>query len=263
MKRINKLKQRYEKLGLYGTLKLTWAKINGGKYRKEILSLRDLEDRFTKIYLANHWNDSESRSGEGSTLENTQSIRNELPKILEKYEIKSMLDAPCGDFNWMQSITQTLSIKYIGGDIVKPLIKQNNAQYKNNDISFLHLDLTKTELPEVDALFCRDCLFHLSYQDIASVLRNFLSSKITYLITTSHAAPNGPRMKNSNITTGDMRSLDLFSEPFSLPQNFVLESISDDMVSLNIKRSLILVDRAAVQKMFENLKVLSAPHSCS
>ena len=260
MKRINKLKQRYEKLGLYGALKLTWAKVTVGSKRKEILRLKDPEDRFTKIYLKNHWNDSESRSGEGSTLENTKAIRNELPKVLKKYEIKSMLDAPCGDFNWMQSITQALSIKYIGGDIVKPMIKQNNARYKTDDVSFVHLDLTKTALPEVDALFCRDCLFHLSYQDIASVLKNFLSSKITYLITTSHAAPSGPRIQNSNITTGDMRLLDLFSEPFSLPQNCVLESISDDMISLKSKRSLILVDRSAVQKMFDNLKVVSDLH---
>ena len=86
MKRINKLKQRYEKLGLYGALKLTWAKVNVGKKRNNILSLKDPEDRFTKIYLSNHWNSPESRSGQGSTLENTQSIRNELPKIFEKYE---------------------------------------------------------------------------------------------------------------------------------------------------------------------------------
>ena len=261
MRHINKLKQRYEKLGLYGALKLTWAKVTVGSKRKQILRSKDPEDRFTKIYLTNHWNDSESRSGEGSTLENTKAVRSELPKILKKYEIKAMLDAPCGDFNWMQSITQALTIKYIGGDIVKPMIKQNNARYKTDDVSFVHLDLTKTALPEVDALFCRDCLFHLSYQDIASVLKNFLSSKITYLITTSHAAPNGPRIKNSNITTGDMRLLDLFSEPFSLPQNCVFESISDDMISLNSERSLILVDRAAVQKMFENMQILSDLYS--
>ena len=57
-----------------------------------------------------------------------------------------------------------------------------------------------------------------------------------------------------------MRLLDLFSEPFSLPQNCVLESISDDMISLKSKRSLILVDRSAVQKMFDNLKVVSDLH---
>ena len=137
----------------------------------------------------------------------------------------------------------------------KPMIEKNQAHHGSNSISFVHLDLTKNLLPEVDLMFCRDCFFHLSYQDIALVLQNFLSSEITYLITTSHAAPNGPRINNSNITTGDMRLIDLFSKPFSLTQNCVLESISDDMVSLSAKRSLILVNRAAVQKMFENLKV--------
>ena len=256
MKLSKKIKQRYEKLGLYGALKLTWAKATVGRKRKIILGLSVPEERFTKIYQENHWNDSESRSGEGSTLENTQNVRNELPIVLKKYKIKSVLDAPCGDFNWMKSITQGISIKYIGGDIVKPMIEKNQAHHGSNSISFVHLDLTKNLLPEVDLMFCRDCFFHLSYQDIALVLQNFLSSEITYLITTSHAAPNGPRINNSNTTTGDMRLIDLFSKPFSLTQNCVLESISDDMVSLSAKRSLILVNRAAVQKMFENLKVV-------
>ena len=116
MKLPKKFKQRYEKLGLYGALKLTWAKATVGRKRKIILGLKDPEERFTKIYQENHWNDSESRSGEGSTQENTQNIRSELPKVLKKYKIKSMLDAPCGDFNWMNVIKNT-SIKYIGGDI--------------------------------------------------------------------------------------------------------------------------------------------------
>jgi hypothetical protein len=89
-----------------------------GRKRKIILGLSVPEERFTKIYQENHWNDSESRSGEGSTLENTQNVRNELPIVLKKYKIKSVLDAPCGDFNWMKSITQGISIKYIGDDIV-------------------------------------------------------------------------------------------------------------------------------------------------
>jgi SAM-dependent methyltransferase len=260
MKLPTKFKQRYEKLGLVGALKLTWAKATVGRKRKIILGLKDPEKRFTKIYLENHWNDSESRSGEGSTLENTQNVRNELPKILKKYNIKSMLDAPCGDFNWMKLVTQDISIKYIGGDIVKPMIENNQAKYGDNNISFAHLDITKNLLPEVDLMFCRDCLFHLSYQDIAFVLENFLNSKIPYLVTTSHAAPNGPRIENSNIITGDMRLLDLFSKPFSLTSDCVLENISDHMASLTAKRSLILINRAAVQKMFENLKVVQIPN---
>ena len=57
-----------------------------------------------------------------------------------------------------------------------------------------------------------------------------------------------------------MWSLDLFSKPFSLTPNRVLESISDHMVSLSAKRSLILIDRAAVQRMCENLKAVRNLH---
>lgn len=253
MKPFDKFRNRLKKFGLYAALKLTWAKIMVGRNRQFIKDLKTPEDRFTKIYSTNHWNSLESKSGEGSTLENTESIRNELPKIFEKYKIRSMLDAPCGDFNWMQSVTQNSSIKYIGGDIVKPMTEKNQAQYGNKDTSFVHLDLTKNSLPMVDILFCRDCLFHLSYQDIEKVLENFLSSKITYLLTTSNVAFDDPRINNSNITTGDMRPIDLFSEPFSLSQEYVLESISDHMVSLSTERTMVLVDRSAVQKLLANL----------
>ena len=253
MKQLKKIKQRVEKLGLHGALKLTLAKSASGWRKKIILGLEEPEDRFTKIYMSNHWNSLESRSGEGSTFENTQNIRAGLSLIFEQYKIGSMLDAPCGDFNWMQSVTQDASIKYIGGDIVRPLIEKNQAKYDDKDRSFVHLDLTKSSLPNVDLLFCRDCLFHLSYQDIARVLENFLSSSIPYLMTTSSAAPNGPRINNSNIVTGDMRLIDLFSEPFSLSQNDVLESISDNMVSSTAERSMVLVNRTAVHDILKTL----------
>ena len=247
------LNQRAPKLGLNAGRKLTVDKARTGSRRKKILGLEKPEDRFTKIYSSNHWNSSESRSGEGSTLENTQNIRAELPRILDLYKIKKMLDAPCGDFNWMQHVTKNTSIKYIGGDIVKPLIKYNLSKYGDKDTTFTHLDLTKNTLPTVDLLFCRDCLFHLSYKDILLVLNNFLVSSIPYLMTTSSAAPNGPRIENSDIATSDWRLIDFFTEPFSLRQCDVLESISDEMVSVKAERSLILLNRATVQGIFKNL----------
>ena len=253
MNLLSKLNQRVSKLGLYAEPKLTVNKATTGSRREKILGFEKPEDRFTEIYSSNHWNSSESRSGEGSTLENTQNIRVELPKILDRYAIKKMLDAPCGDFNWMKHVTRNTFIKYIGGDIVKPLIKYNQSEYGDNDTSFIHLDLTKNTLPKVDLLFCRDCLFHLSYRDISLVLNNFLGSSIPYLMTTSSAAPSGPRIENSDIATSDWRLIDFFTEPFSLSQCDVLESISDEMVSLKAERSLILLNRATVQRVFKNL----------
>lgn len=253
MKRLNKFKHRVRKFGLLGALKLTLHKVGTGLRKKTILGLERPEDRFTKIYHSNHWNNFESRSGEGSTLENTENIRVELPRILELYKISKMLDAPCGDFNWMQYVTAKTSIKYIGGDIVKPLIADNRSKYSDKDTTFIHLDLTKSPLPEADLLFCRDCLIHLSYKDISLVLKNFLNSSIPYLITTSSAAPSGPRIKNSNITTGDMRPIDLFAEPFGLRQRDALESISEGRVSLQAEWSLVLLKRVTVQTMLKTI----------
>ena len=40
------------------------------------------EDRFKHIYETNHWDEAESVSGPGSTLEETKPIRRELPALL-------------------------------------------------------------------------------------------------------------------------------------------------------------------------------------
>ena len=56
-----------------------------------------VEDRFTWIYKNNWWDSNESLSGAGSTLEYTNNLRKELPKLIIDFNICSVLDAPCGD----------------------------------------------------------------------------------------------------------------------------------------------------------------------
>jgi hypothetical protein len=41
--------------------------------------------------------------------------------LLRQFEIHSLLDLPCGDFNWMQHV-DLQGIKYTGGDIVEALV---------------------------------------------------------------------------------------------------------------------------------------------
>ena len=79
------------------------------KFKKNLLKTKSIEERFNKIYSTNYWLDDESRSGTGSSLRSTENIRFHLPKILEKFNIKKLFDAPCGDFNWMsQAAIQVL-----------------------------------------------------------------------------------------------------------------------------------------------------------
>jgi hypothetical protein len=121
-----------------------------------------METIFNNIYKNNAWNSKESVSGSGSTLNQTKKIRKVLPKLIQDFKINSILDIPCGDFNWMKEIS--LNIKYIGADIVDTLT-QNNKKYENNLTHFLTLDATLDRLPKTDLIICRDCLVHFSFKD--------------------------------------------------------------------------------------------------
>ena len=86
--------------------------------RKKIFQLQNLDERFSYIYEKNHWQSRESRSGEGSEIAYTENLRNKLTEIIEYYGIQNVVDAPCGDYNWMKKLRKTSHFSYIGIDIV-------------------------------------------------------------------------------------------------------------------------------------------------
>jgi hypothetical protein len=61
-----------------------------------------MESTFAPFYAENRWGDDESVSGPGSSLTRTAKLRRELPALLQKVGARTLLDAPCGDFNWMK-----------------------------------------------------------------------------------------------------------------------------------------------------------------
>lgn len=178
------------------------------------------QDRFTLIYERNVWGSRESASGIGSTLDFTESIRNSLPVLLKRFEISSVFDAPCGDFNWMKLIDLN-GIAYVGGDIVSPLIIDLQKKYSAPAVTFMHLDITRNPFPKSDLVLNRDCLFHLSYSDILAVLSNFVTSRSSYFLSTSH--DNEVEFVNSDIQSGDFRPIDLFAAPFNFPADVLFE----------------------------------------
>ncbi|MDR0556590.1 MAG: class I SAM-dependent methyltransferase, partial [Treponema sp.] len=134
-------------------------------HKKILFPYKNDPNVFTIIYNNNLWGSEESRSGEGSCVNTTKIIRKMLPVLWKEYDIKTFLDVPCGDYNWMKEVKKD-NIIYIGGDIVNELIEQNNQKYKTGNVSFRVLDITKDVLPTVDMIFCKDCLQHLSYEDV-------------------------------------------------------------------------------------------------
>ncbi len=171
---------------------------------------------FTEIYKKNIFGSSESHSGEGSTLQQTDVIREEIPKILEQYKIQSFLDIPCGDMNWMK-LVDLGKTHYIGADIVQEIVDKNKSLYQNENRSFELLNLISSQLPKVDLIFCRDCLVHMNYQDALAALQNMKRSGSKYLLTTTFT----DRSKNENLY-GIWRPINLQQAPFSLPKPIVL-----------------------------------------
>ena len=172
------------------------------------------EERFRHIYETNHWNDTESVSGPGSTLEETEPIRRALPAMLAELGAASLLDLPCGDFHWMQH-TDLSGIDYIGGDLVGELIERNRAQHARDGVAFRKLDLVHDTLPAVDAVLCRDCLVHLSFADAQAALANIARSGAKWLLTTSFPGVT----RNDDIVTGQWRPINLMLSPFNLPES--------------------------------------------
>jgi len=84
-------------------------------------------------------------------------------------------------------------------------------------------------------MICRDCLFHFSYQDIFQFFKNFLSSKIDYLLLTSHLNDK-PKFKNEDIVTGDFRFIDFFSKPFNFDKNYLFTFDDRETENQNFKQ---------------------------
>ena len=91
-------------------------------------------------------------------------------------------------------------------------------------------------------------MFHLSYEDIQSVLVNFVNSDTTYLLTTTHKNTNN--FKNTDIETGDHRVIDLFSHPFNFPQNPLARM--DDWMEPEPEREMCLFTKDQIKLVVDN-----------
>ena len=190
-----------------------------GKYRSATYFLHrfmhqreDMAAIFTPFYTANAWGDAESVSGPGSNFERTARLRQALPSLLTKLQVSSLLDAPCGDFNWMKYLDLPLQ-RYVGADVVSHLITKNQKLYGDGQKSFIVLDITTDTLPQVDVILCRDCLIHFSNRHIAAAIQNFKRSGSTYLLVSTYPG----WQQNEDVQTGGFRYVNLQLPPFNFP----------------------------------------------
>lgn len=168
---------------------------------------------FAAIYAENLWENPESRSGWGSTLVYTTTLRRRLAKLLVDMNVKILLDAPCGDFNWMSHVPFPAGMHYIGADIVPELIATLTAKYADKpEHDFRVIDLVHDPLPSADLWLCRDLLAHLRNADGLGVIRNFVASDIPYLLMKTYDFVAA----NSDTRPGGFRYINLRRPPFRL-----------------------------------------------
>lgn len=184
--------------------------------------MNNREPVFSSIFHNRRWSAAGGPvSGPGSSLEYTKYLIAAFPQFLREFNIKSILDAPCGDMMWMPKILEQMpELKYIGADIVPDLIEQNKKNLPQYD--FRTLDICHDTLPHAELLLCRDCLCHLSNQSVKLFLHNFYNSNIPYLMASTYAYNSigydgKVWSQNEDIEDGGFRLINLFAEPFNLP----------------------------------------------
>lgn len=193
---------------------------------------------------------AESRSGDGSTKAYTKKLRTELAGLLYKYNVQTFLDAPCGDWNWMQ-LVDLQGVSYIGMDIVEEIVDENTAQFSAPNVKFMLGDITATPLPQADMIMVRDCLFHLKHFFALEFFKNFYASGIPLLLTTSYVSG-----ENKEVAQNGMFSpINLQAAPFRFPEP--MEFIDDTPDTGNYRqRGMGLWHRDTVKAFIDRVKVV-------
>lgn len=184
--------------------------------------------KFEYIYKSKYWQNVEdgSLSGAGSNEVSTEKIRSELKEFVLQNNISSIIDIPCGDWQWM-SMFDLSEINYMGYDVVEELIISNTKKHKSENINFGVKNLINDSLPKADLVIVRDMLNHLDESDIFKCINNLQNSEIRYIGIT-----NFPKISNNikNFLGDKLRLGDRWR-----PINFTIKPfcLNDPLLNLN------------------------------
>lgn len=103
--------------------------------------------------------------GGGSTIANTVNVRREIPRILEKYDLKTMCDAGAGDVHWAGGLFwNSKLLEYTAFDLVP----------RHNRV--IQRDISKVALPLCDVVLCRHVLIHMDPARVRDTINLFRRS---------------------------------------------------------------------------------------
>jgi SAM-dependent methyltransferase len=177
---------------------------------------------FEAIYRDATWGknaDDRGHSGTGSTLHSTVTYRAFLQQFLADHQIKSVVDAGCGDWEFSQSIDWT-GIDYKGYDIVAEVI-DGNRKYVKPNIQFFVGNIVDDELPPADLLISKHVLQHFPDAMVKKFLRQLPKYRHVLLINGVDAKTMSASHQD-DIEPGGYRALDVTRPPFDVDGTKVL-----------------------------------------
>lgn len=157
-------------------------------------------------------------AGPMATMEASAPFRAWLPAALDLYDIKTMLDVPCGCWNWMQHVDLG-DVKYTGWDVEPEIVNRNITRHGGGKKTFRQANLlTIDRLPKVDLILCRDFLMHMPDENISLILKKFIASGSKYLLTSNFpgAVNDFPYNPDRDTLKGEARVFDLTADPFNM-----------------------------------------------
>ena len=174
-----------------------------------------LTNTFNRIYSDGTWGRDvagKGTSGSGSTLEITREYRAYVEDFIKKHDIKSVVDAGCGDWGFSRAMDWG-DASYLGVDIASDVIDTVRKTHEKGKIRFQVGDITE-DLPAADLLISKDVLQHLSNELVHKFIANNLrKGKYKWVILTNDRT--GPR-QNLDIQPGGHRPIDLAAPPFTV-----------------------------------------------
>ena len=172
-----------------------------------------LTNTFNRIYAEGTWGRDvagKGTSGTGSTLEITREYRAYVEDFIKTHNIKSVVDAGCGDWTFSSAIDWN-GASYLGVDIASDVVATVRAKHEKANIKFQVGDITD-DLPAADLLISKDVLQHLSNELVHNFIENNLrKGKYKWVILT-----NDRGSKNSDVESGGYRAIDLSAPPFNV-----------------------------------------------
>jgi SAM-dependent methyltransferase len=173
-----------------------------------------VESIFDFIYARGIWGEG-GGSGVGSDLSRTVLYIAYVQALMDKHDVRSVLDLGCGDWRFSRYLDFS-GRDYTGFDVVPSVIAANRLAFGASNIRFEQADLsTHPGFAPCDLILCKDVLQHLSNARVSAILSKCGVARLTLITNDYHPG-------NLDCRDGETRPLDVTAPPFGFPARPVL-----------------------------------------